>query len=117
MSQDSEAQDRDDAIERVRKAARKAFLDNALEAVVKLAREQATLTADQCWQYITETTPENRAMGAVMTKAESLGYIQNTGTTKPTLKEGSHRRPTTIWESLIHSQAQTQWNLVFGMIE
>lgn len=76
--------------------------DAAVEAVRSLAAERQSLTSADVLNELSKLNVEThdlRAMGAVMTEARKLGYIENAGFVR---RNDSHNRGTTVrWSSLL----------------
>jgi hypothetical protein len=93
----------DRAIVRVDRNADDEWKAAALHAVKLVASRQGVFTTDDVWDVIPRgyATPENRAMGPVMRKAESEGWCRPRGDFVPARREGNHQRPLRVWSSLI----------------
>ena len=95
---------RDEAIARVDKAADLTWKQVALDVAQRIARNQSTLTTDDVWKALDGsglTTPEPRAMGAIMRRLAKAGVIKNTYRTLVSDRPECHRRPLTVWQSCI----------------
>lgn len=92
---------RDEALERLEEA-HKLWISQALDAVHGLASRRDQLTTDAIWHVVGSPPKEPRAMGAVMRKAASRGWIKATDRTKLSVRPECHRRPIRIWDSLIY---------------
>lgn len=84
--------------------------DTALDAVRLAAQKHREFVSDHVWEYMPTPNPQDdpqlepRAMGAVMARANRLGWIKPTQVFQPTNRVASHRRPCRIWQSLIYNQ-------------
>jgi hypothetical protein len=96
-------QARDRSLEQVEDHANHEWKDAALEAVYQTAREQPYLIVDDVWRRMTleVETHDLRAMGPVMLRAASLGYIAPTQRYELSERVSAHRNPRRVWESLI----------------
>lgn len=95
---------RDEALERVDKHADRSWKEVALDVVRHLAATRETFTTDDVWRELEKhsvSTHEPRAIGAVMRSCASSGMIRNTKRAVESTREECHRRPVTIWESLL----------------
>jgi len=94
---------RDAALEQVEGAADREWKDEALEAVYKTALQMPSFIVDEVWGRLADgvDTHDLRAMGPVMKKAQSMGYIIPTERYQLTARASSHRSPRRIWESNI----------------
>lgn len=91
-----------EGIARADAGAPEAFKDLALLAVQRVARERDTFVSDDVWMALDGLrTRENRAMGAVLGVARSLGWIVPTAEFRPTAQPLRHRSPVRVWRSLI----------------
>lgn len=103
---------RERAIAQVEQNANEAWKKAALEGVTGLASRLATFTTDHVWAWMrlkhpALTTPEARAMGAVMVKAASEGIVVATKEWELSTRPECHRRPVRVWESLIQKRTST----------
>lgn len=92
------------AIVAVEANANQEWLDEALEAVVQVAKAQNHLTTDDVWARLTSTpneTHDPRAMGPVMIRARKLGYIKPTSRWELSRRLACHARPLRVWESRV----------------
>ncbi|CAB4124033.1 hypothetical protein UFOVP45_108 [uncultured Caudovirales phage] len=89
------------SIEAVKVGANPEWLAEALDAVERLAGIHAEFTTDAVWAVLKTSTPEKRAMGAVMRTATHRGIIAPTESFTPSLRIASHRRPLRVWKSLV----------------
>ena len=91
---------RDEAIEKVKANAKRRFVGAVLCVVKYLAYNNETLTTDDIWEYIYDgMTHDNRAMGAVMRKAQAEGWIEPTDRTVKSTRPVCHSRPIRVWRS------------------
>lgn len=91
---------RDHAIQQAEDHAHQQWLDVAYNAIVTLAAQQDTLTADDVWRLIDwtgVTTHEPRAMGAVVKKAVRDGIIEPTGAYVKSARKVNHARPQPVY--------------------
>lgn len=90
------------AIAKVDKNANADWMKQALSAVHDVARKSIEFTTDQIWDLLGSShTHDNRAMGAIMRQASKLRYCEPSNTTRKTTRASNHRRPLTVWKSLI----------------
>lgn len=93
------------ALRNVDAAADPVWKQNAKRAVLDLATERATFTADDVWLLLhtrgEEAPREPRALGAVMTAAASSGLIAVTTNYVESQRPEAHRRPIRVWRSLV----------------
>ena len=95
---------RDEAIKRVDAHASETWKRVAWSIVRYLAETQLEFTTDDVWQALKArrvTTHEPRAIGAVMRSFAKSGVIRNTKRMVESNREACHRRPVTVWESLL----------------
>lgn len=97
---------RDDAIQRVERAADPAVKDEAERAVRAVAAEKHELTSDDVWERMRLRPEEPRMLGPVMKNAERRGLIQYTDRTQLSSLAQNHRRPVRVWRSLIFEAQQ-----------
>lgn len=96
--------ERDKAVKQVAEHADGRWFAAAVRVVNELAMHQDTLTADEVLMIVERdgwTTPENRAMGAVMKYCQSKGIIEITDRFEPSSNKRKHASPTRVWRSLI----------------
>jgi hypothetical protein len=94
-----------EAIERVTRAANEEWMAAAGAIVEKLARGRQSFTTDDVWgelDALTVSTPEPRAMGAVMTIAKRDGIVKASGGFVSSRRAICHGRPIQIWLSLTY---------------
>jgi ribonuclease HI len=87
-----------EAIDRVLQNADAEWIDAALAAVAVTAQDQPLLTTDDIWDLV-DDAHENRAMGAVMTKARNLGWIKSSSETVKSERPQCHARDIRVWVS------------------
>jgi hypothetical protein len=91
------------AINKVERNADEQWIITALFIIYFLAIEQTQFTADMVWEefehYPTVTTHEPRAMGAVMRKAQKIGFISRTSFFVNSNRTSCHNGPKRIWKS------------------
>ena len=97
---------RDEAIDRVEKNADTEWAEAAYLACCLVAECEIEFTTDSVWDMIAHLFPqyathEPRAMGAVMRRAARDGKIVSTDEYWKSARAECHRRPLTVWESLI----------------
>lgn len=93
---------RDEGIARVSESTA-AWQEKAVSVVRDLSLRQHELTTDDVWLNLGGHDPglEGRAMGAVMRRAASLGYVKSTPLTTKSVRAACHRRDLRIWSSLL----------------
>ena len=92
---------RDEAIDRVEKAAAADWKAKALEAVRQCCLLNREFIPDQVWKYLDEKPKEPRAFGAVMQRAGKAGYCIKTERFRPSIIASNHRAPKRVWRSLL----------------
>lgn len=94
---------RDEAITRVEAHAAPAFLDLALGAIERVARQRERFIVDEVWVELGGSAPthEKRAMGAAMRIAVSRGIIAPTPDFRASEQRQCHANPRRIWRSLL----------------
>ena len=94
---------RDKAIKQAEDNAKANWLASAFSAVRQCAALKDRFTTDDVWSLVGQDgTHEPRAMGAVMMKAARAGIARPTNTTRQSRRPVCHRRPVTIWQSLVY---------------
>lgn len=92
---------REEALERVERAAPESFMDAAREALEQSCRVSATVTSDHVWNLLAargiESPPEPRAMGAVFRRAQAAGLIAPLDSWVLSCRPACHRRPLRLW--------------------
>jgi predicted SPOUT superfamily RNA methylase MTH1 len=88
---------RDEAVERVGRAAPAEWYGYALAVVQRLAERLDDFTTDDVWQALTVRPPEPRALGAVMVTAKNAGLIEPTDRTRQSSRPECHARPVRVW--------------------
>lgn len=97
---------RDQAIEAIDEATSEEWKRKALEAVRIVAAQRAEFTTDPVW-YVLEkqmnvpAPKDPRAMGPLMRKATTLNICATTDRTVKSVRAECHRRPITVYRSLI----------------
>ena len=79
------------------------WLLSALRGVRVVARKKEYLTADDIWAWMRPlnlTTPDNRAMGAVMRSSRIDKVIAPTHEWRTSERPACHGRPIRVWKSL-----------------
>ena len=100
---------KEEAINRVELNADPQWFDAAMRAVKRLALGRDTFTTDDVWeelQYVSNTTHEPRAMGAVMRNAAKTGIITATSGYRTSQRSECHGRPVRVWSSTIRAQSK-----------
>jgi hypothetical protein len=104
---------RERGIEQAEKGANPDWMRAAAEAVASVAREHETFTTDHVWAWLAAhakdvSTPEKRAMGAVMRDAVQMNLcVRVEGRFVRSSRTACHRRPLQVYRSLTH-KAQIQ---------
>lgn len=88
---------RDEGIKQADENAMEAWKMEADDVLNALANTRHTFTTDDVWALMTTTTPEPRAMGAVMVRAAKDGIIVATNSYVESSRPASHRRPLRVW--------------------
>ena len=91
--------ERDEALARVEEAANRAWIAVAKDFVTTLSPGEQ-FTTDRVWWHMERsgvTTPEPRALGAVMKNLCDREVIEKTGETRPTTRPQAHARPIPVW--------------------
>lgn len=87
----------------------RSWIEDCLPCVIDIANEVDEFTTDRVeWQLGKAgiaAPKEKRAFGALMRRAASCGYIEKTDRTHISVMPSNHRRPKSIWRSLIRSQS------------
>ena len=98
---------RDDALRQVTDHADPEWFYHALHVIWCLAIARDDFTTDDVWAEIghAHSTHEPRALGAVMKRAASLGYVEATDRYRPSARAACHARPVRVWASLIRPGA------------
>jgi hypothetical protein len=89
------------AIAKAAAGASEAWKAEALDKIYDVAYEQATLTPDDIWDAGLEKPREPRALGAVVRRAASLGFIEPTDKFVASRMKSQHRNPLRVWRSLV----------------
>jgi hypothetical protein len=90
---------RDQALKRVaRRPTSTGWMDEALEVIRVIAEGRPEFTVTRARTVLDKEPPEPRAWGAVMIKAQKLGWIVPT---QRHINQGSHARPVRVWRSLL----------------
>ena len=95
---------RDEGIKQVEGNANSNWMSLARDAVFCTAEYKQWLTTDHIWDKINdwgfgEATHDNRAMGAVMRKAQAEGWIEPTDRVIKSTRAVCHSRPIRVWKS------------------
>lgn len=102
---------RDNAMRQVDMGAALEWKRAAAVALRAVARRQATLTSGDVVAHLAEhypnvQTPEPRAMGPVVRRAQTEGLIAPTGQFVNSQNRHDHNRPMRVWRSLICQQQE-----------
>lgn len=92
---------RDRAIEKADRGASPLWVEEALTAVKALARVEPVLTSEDVADQLELSTPEPRALGAIMLTAQANGWIAPTERWTPARHAKAHKRPMREWRSLL----------------
>ena len=93
---------RDEAIDRVEENADREWRKLALATIEDSAWIFRTITTDDIWTILDRSiysTHDNRAMGAVMRKAQTNGWIEPTDRVVKSTRAVCHSRPIRVWRS------------------
>ena len=94
---------KEQAIDSSARGADRDWLTSALRGVRVLARRQEFITSDDVWRWLRPlelTTPDNRAMGAVMAASHRDRCIEPTTEWRISERSVCHGRPVRVWKSL-----------------
>ena len=74
--------------------------------LVRVAGRQATLISDDVWVEVEAiapdaTTPEGRAMGAIIRRGVKQGIIEASGNYRPSARKNCHGNLVAEWTSLV----------------
>lgn len=92
---------RDRAIAVVDAAAPAEWKDMALDAVYQVCLHRTWFGSDDVWAELKEPPPEPRALGAIMVKAQRLGYCEAQDDWNKSSLPRQHSRPVRLWKSKI----------------
>ena len=92
---------RDEAVERVQKAAPADWMKLAHAVVIRLASTGVGFTTDDVWKALPNCSLERRAMGAVMLKAKREGAIVSTGRFQKSARPENHARDVRVWVGIL----------------
>lgn len=101
---------RDDGIARAEAHAEVQWKDAALDAVLACARQLPRFTTDEVYAHgllVGYSTHELRAMGGIMRRACTQGWIVPTDDYRPTARPEAHRRPMRVWRSLVYREGRS----------
>ena len=89
--------------EQALEAARKAWREEAKEAIYTTATTRSHFIVDDVWPNIKGDvfTHDLRAMGSLMTQAVKHGWIERTKEYRPSSRKSSHSNPRVVWKSLL----------------
>ena len=96
---------RDEAIEQVDAHAEQVWKAAALDVVHEIAQHRDYFTTDAVWwvldQRDVDPPHEERALGAIMRRAQSQGWIEITDRTRKSVRRRCHARDLRVWKSLV----------------
>jgi hypothetical protein len=98
-----------EAINRAAAHASTIWMHEAAKIVVKLAQSATSFTTDQVHAELAKldvTTPEPRALGAVMLQAIRDGIIIPTGQYRKSTRRICHKRPMAVYEPALRASIQ-----------
>jgi hypothetical protein len=99
---------KEEAITRVKANANPEWMSAATKVAYGICKGKQEFTTDDLWAVIDTlavSTKDNRAMGAVMTNAESKKWCQMKDCRPiPSKRPQCHGRPVCVWESLLFSK-------------
>ena len=81
---------------------------SALAVIKRLARKRETMTSTDVLDELAKanvTTADLRAIGWIMRKARTVGFIENSGLVRQRNNKHS-RSASTLWKSLLYKQKQ-----------
>jgi hypothetical protein len=94
---------RDEGIGQAEKNANQTWFNEAMFWVEVVAKYKPEFTTDDVWGWLESDmepgTHDNRAMGAVMRKAQRKGWIEPTDRVRKSTRAVCHSRPVRVWES------------------
>lgn len=93
---------RDEAIDRVEENADQEWFKLAVWKTRAIAKSCSTFTSDDVWSWMDifdYSTHDNRAMGAVMRRAQAEGWIEPTDRVVKSTRPVCHSRPIRVWRS------------------
>ena len=94
---------KEQAVEAASRGADTDWLLTAMRAVRVLARKNQYITSDDVWRWMQPfqlSTPDNRAMGAVMRCSKDDDVIEATSDWRISERSCCHGRPVRVWKSL-----------------
>lgn len=91
---------RDDAMDRVWRAADPEVQADARRAVRALSASRESFTSDDVWAEMTLHPSEPRMLGPVMRWAQTAGLVERTDRTILSTLPRNHRRPIRVWKAL-----------------
>lgn len=97
----------DHAIQQVAIFADPSWYDEAESAVSVLVRRGEDFTTDDIWQLMAHTglsTPEPRAMGAIIRQFANDQQIVSTGSYRKSTRAECHRRPLAVWRPVSYKR-------------
>ena len=93
------------SVEEARRGANKDWFAHAMRGVRVLAKRQQYVCSDDVWQWLRPlelSTPEPRAMGAVMSNSYRDSVITPTTDWRVSERPACHGRPIRLWKSLTY---------------
>ena len=78
------------------------WINSVMEIIFSIPVNQ-TFTTDYLWENVETVPNEQRAMGAVMTKARKLGVVESTGRYIKSRRPECHARPVMVWRRVAAS--------------
>jgi hypothetical protein len=93
----------DKAVTRVGQHADPAWADSVLHHIWTIATSSPEMTTDDVWVLVADDTRthEPRALGSLMRRAASEGWIYATDSYVPSQRAACHARPVRVWRSRI----------------
>jgi hypothetical protein len=79
-----------------------AWLEHALDAIARLARERRDLTVDECWAATAARPRDPRQMSALIVSAQNAGLIEKTAAHRPSTRPSNGGRSVHVWRSLTY---------------
>lgn len=92
------------AIDAAERGADPQWKDAAAGVLRSLALQRSEFSTDDIWFRLGEigvSTPEPRAMGAIVRQAAREGLIEWTGMYRRSFRRACHRRPVAVWRSKV----------------
>lgn len=92
-----------EALSRVLASADPTWVMDALKVIMAVCEEQEEFSTNDLWPLLPHIK-EPRALGAVLNEAAKRRYCRKTDRYEPSNIPRQHRRPISVWESLIYSK-------------